>query len=527
MLKRAVIIYTIFMLSFMLLFVRIIVINNTDYAAASKKQSTRTVTVGEKRGEIFDRNFSPLVNEEKRLLSVITPCAQVYNYLDTIELNDELRNKISDGYPFLLKTEKEINNELIRTFSVPIRYSESSLACHIVGYTDSKGTSGVSGIEKGYNEYLKENSGTLKVSFDVDALGRVLAGMDKTVTDNNFSSKAGVVLTIDKNIQRICENALKNSRIESGCAVVMHISSGEILALSSVPAFDRNNLAEYLSAENSPFVNKALQSYAAGSVFKAVVGAVAIENGYDYTLEYECTGEITVGDTVYTCFDKTCHEKVDMQKALEVSCNTYFINLIMQTDTDLLLSLCKSIGFSQSDTLCNGITTAKGCLPTKEQLKIKGELANFAFGQGSFLVTPIQMLKAYHTLATGCVVSPSLVLGLTNYMGLMTSAQKNESKKILSDETVALMREMLSSVVENGNAVKAKSEKISLAGKTGTAESGVFKDSKQLLRTWFAGFFPAQNPHYAIVILNENGSSGNSDCASVFKEICEKIVGYN
>ncbi len=524
--KRAVIIYTIFILCFMIVLVRMIDINKSDYTEVIEKQSTRTLTVGEKRGEIFDRNFQPLVNSEKRLLSVITPCIQSYQYLQGAKLSEDITEKIENGYPFMVESDSEINNELIRTFSVPKRYSDDSLACHIIGYLNYEGDTGVSGIEKAYNEYLSKNSGTLKVSFEVDALGRVMAGMKKTVSDNNFSSKAGVVLTIDKKFQQIAENALKNSKIKSGCAVVMHIDTGEILALASVPVFDPNNLGKALNEENSPFVNKALQSYSAGSVFKAVICAAAIENGYNTETEYECTGEITVGDTAYHCYDNKSHGKVNMKTALGYSCNTYFINLISQIDTDYLLSLCRKLHLAESDTLCASVKTASGALPDENDLKKKGELSNFAFGQGKLLVTPIQMLKIYHTIATGNYVEPSLVMGLTNQLGLMTALEKKTPTKILSDETVATMRELLSDVVENGNATKAKSTLLSLAGKTGTAESGIYKDGKQLLRTWFAGFFPSQNPHYIVVVLNENGESGNGDCGGVFKEICEKMVGY-
>jgi cell division protein FtsI/penicillin-binding protein 2 len=73
--------------------------------------------------------------------------------------------------------------------------------------------------------------------------------------------------------------------------------------------------------------------------------------------------------------------------------------------------------------------------------------------------------------------------------------------------------------------LNSKSELISTAGKTGTAQSGVFVAGKEILRTWFAGFFPADNPNYVVVVLNENGVGGNTDCAPVFRRIAEGIVG--
>ena len=83
---------------------------------------------------------------------------------------------------------------------------------------------------------------------------------------------------------------------------------------------------------------------------------------------------------------------------------------------------------------------------------------------------------------------------------------------------------MLESVTENGKADNAHSSLVKTAGKTGTAQSGIYFGGKEVLRTWFAGFFPAGNPHYIVVVMNENGIGGNTDCAPVFKEICERII---
>ncbi len=524
MLKRALSLYIFIIFSFMALLARIAYIQRSDYSSASQTGSKRTVTVGEKRGIIYDRNFTALTSGNKRLLAVVTPCAGAYEYLKG-QLDDSyLREKIEDGYPFICEVKEEINNEFIRTFEVYDRYSAEGTACHILGYCSSDGREGITGIEKSYNAYLKENSGKLTVTFDVDAVGRVLAGMKKTVRDDNYSSKAGVVLTLDSSVQTIAEKALKNSKIVSGCALVMHAHTGEILAMASMPAFDQSNVADSLTEKDSPLVNKALSAYSVGSVFKPIVAAAALESGIDSDEAYECTGEITVGDRTFACYNNKAHGKVDMTSALENSCNTYFINLIMKADSEQLLKLTREIGFGEIDELAPSVIGGKGSLPTEQELKIKGNLANFAFGQGSLTATPVQIAKAYHVLATGNYIEPKLVMGFTNYMGLMTKEPSSVPVKLLKDETVARLRQMLLSVTENGLADKAHSELVSLAGKTGTAQSGIFQDGKEILRTWFAGFFPADNPHYIVVVLCENGVGGNTDCAPVFKEICEGIV---
>ncbi len=524
MLKRALSLYIFIIFTFMAFLGRIVYIQRSDYSSASQLGSNRTVTVGEKRGAIYDRNYVPLTDSEKSLLAVVTPCPGSYKYLKGKLQDDLLREKIESGYPFICQVDEEINNEYIRTFSVSERYSGENLAVHLTGYCDSTGQTGITGIERAFNAYLSENSGRLTVTFDVDAVGRVLAGMNKTVNDSGYSSKAGVVLSIDSNVQRIAEEALENSRIKSGCAIVMHVHTGELLAMASVPEFDRSNVAASLRLDNSPLVNKALTAYSVGSVFKPIVAAAALENGYDPKEKYECKGEITIGDRCFSCYNHKAHGKVDMTGALESSCNTYFINLIMKADTDLLLSLCRQMGFGQKDILASTIAGASGTLPQEKDLKIKGNLANLAFGQGSLTATPLQIAKAYHTLATGNYIEPKLIMGLTDDMGLMTKEPEKTPFKLLSDETVMTMRKMLLSVTEKGAAKKAHSDLVSLAGKTGTAQSGIYSGEREILRTWFAGFFPANNPHYIVVVMNENGSGGNTDCAPVFKAICERMV---
>lgn len=117
-----------------------------------------------------------------------------------------------------------------------------------------------------------------------------------------------------------------------------------------------------------------------------------------------------------------------------------------------------------------------------------------------------------------------MLLGLADSSGELTEERREPPRPVLKKSTVLKMREMLSSVVENGNAEKARSSLVSLAGKTGTAQSGIFNGKDEVCRTWFCGFFPAENPHYIAVILNEDGSSGSADCAPVFKRLCEAVV---
>lgn len=521
--KRAVILYSLVCFSFLLLFYKIVLINNGALKDTSKSQQTKTISIASKRGTIYDRNLNPITDKSTRLIAAVTPSAMLLQEDDISEQIKNLKEKIEKGHPFLAEVKTPINNELVRTFSVSDRY-DGTFCCHLTGYLDASLSSGLTGIEKAYDSFLSESKGSLSVSFGVDAYGRALPGLPKYINDNGYSSKAGVILTIDSNIQKICEKALAESKIKSGCALVMHIDTGEIYALASVPTFDRNNVSESLGKENSPLVNKALQSYSVGSAFKAVIAAAALESGISSEETFECKGHIKIGDTVFKCYNETAHGKLDMSGALENSCNTYFINLIEKLDSQSLLSLCRKLGFSFENGLCLNYYSQKGILPTEKDLSLPGEKANFAFGQGKFTATPIQLLGAYHALSTGYYVTPSLFYGYANEKGLVKPGNKNTGIKIFSENTVLKIREMLSNTVNKGNAYNAKSSFLNLAGKTSTAQSGIYENGKEICRTWFAGFFPANNPHYVVIVLNENGISGNNECAGVFRQICENIA---
>lgn len=525
--KRILSLYMLFTLCFMAIMVRIVYLNRSPYAEVGTNNTSRTVTIGTTRGKIYDRNGQPLVDSKSELVAAVTPVMSSRKYLPADTDFEAVADNIKNGYPFTVRVRSVIDTELVKSFAVPLRYSESDPACHIVGYVNSEGK-GVTGIEKSFDKLLSGYAGRLSVSFEADAIGRVLAGMDKRITDDNFNSRGGVILTLDKRIQRLTEEALEKSDIVSGCALVMEAHSGDIVAMASVPTFDRNNVEKSLEEENSPLVNKALTSYSAGSVFKSVVAAYALERGVSEDFTVNCEGSITVGDKVFTCYGETAHGEVDMERALQKSCNIYFIHLIEKLDAEDFLLFCSKIGFGEGVSLCDGIEGEKGLLPSAEALLLEGNRANFAFGQGDLLVTPLQMVKAYHALATGTLAEPRLIYGFCDGEGNVVTEGAKGAERVLKDTTVEKMRAMLYSVTEKGIATNAKSEVLKLAGKTGTAESGVYgEEGQEVYRTWFAGFYPADEPRYIVAVMNEDGTGGNADCAPVFREICEGIEEWS
>ncbi len=483
-------------------------------AAAAAQKRTRTLEVGATRGKIYARDGSLLVDRTARLLAAVAPCAETQRLLRSALGEAGAVEALQSRAPLLLETRMPQNGDAARTFSVPVRYAADDLAVHLVGTLDGQGN-GASGIERAFNALLQRQGGSLAVRFQVNANGQVLAGLDREILDRSFNSPAGVMLTLDPAKQRITEDVLRRSKIKSGCAALLDTGTGDLLALASVPAFDRTGKHPTAGAS---YLNKALRAYAPGSVMKPLLAAFALEQGVSPNRRFTCRGSIRVGDTVFRCFGGKAHGRQTMGEALRHSCNVWFIRLLQTQNVSAYLAFCRALGLGQAVPLCGGLQSEAGVLPPLPLLASPGQQALFAFGQGKLLVTPLQLLQCYHVLATGSLIAPAVLRGTVNARGLATPAARNRPVRVLQDSTVALLRRLLRA--------EDAGLPVALAGKTGTAQSGVFRLGKEVCRTWFCGFFPAGNPHYVLVILNEDGVSGRADCVPAAKEICARLCWY-
>ena len=117
---------------------------------------------------------------------------------------------------------------------------------------------------------------------------------------------------------------------------------------------------------------------------------------------------------------------------------------------------------------------------------------------------------------------------LINNNGEEYAYYKNENEVIaVKKKTAEMINACLYNNMLNGTGVNAAPYNTSSAGKTATAQPGRYYDNGQeILCTWFAGFFPYEKPQYAVVVINEKGSTASSDCAPVFKNIAERITEY-
>lgn len=513
--------------------IRLWFLSSREYVNAGVSGASKTVDVSTLRGNIYDCNFEKLVNCSQKTVIAAKPCTKSADVLKGVLSNSQylkLLNNIGKGEIFLEETEDfTCDDETVKTATIFERYSADQTACHVIGYINSADNEGVCGIEKSFDSLLKEDKPTLRLRYSTNANNAVLVGDKIEFVSENYDSKKGVKLTIDKQIQKFCENAMRLFSNDCGACVVMDAQSSQIRAMVSTPAFDSGNVAKYLDSADSPLLNRALNSYCVGSVFKTVVAAAAIRNGYE-GFEFECKGSVRVGERSFSCSSQVSHGKVDLSSALANSCNTYFISLAKKLGAKKLIECAKNLGFGQSYTLCGDIVSDKGYLPNEDEVASDGALANLAFGQGSLMATPLQVAAAYCAMITdGTLVFPKLVEGTVGTDGdFYEDAQKYMSVRALEPWTATEVRRILAENFSFKNYSAAKpSYECESGGKTSTAQTGWYDEKgNEIFHSWFAGFVGVENEDYVIVILKENGKSGAEDCAPIFREIADRIIIY-
>lgn len=486
--------------------------------------SLRVKEIATTRGFIYDRNLSPLVNNKYTYVSCVKPTTNAISRLKSKNESQDILEKAVKGYFLTLPSKTELygNTEDIKTLTIFDRYPTDT-ATHIIGYADYN-FEGVCGIEKYFDEQLTKSGGTLSVAYSSDATGRMLLNEPIEIRNDGYYDKDGIVLTLDKKIQEITENALKNGNIDKGAAIVLDVKTSEILSCASTPVYNRNNIAEFINDENSPFINRALSAYPVGSVFKVVTTISALESGIS-PQNYYCKGNIEKSKTIFNCSNTDGHKSIDLSDALAYSCNPYFIELGTKVGAKKLLTTAENLGFGKSTDLGNGFFTDSGILPDISELNSEAAVGNFAFGQGKFTATPLQIASLFATIGNdGIYNEPTLIKGITDKNGGFSPEIKYNGYKILKTSTCETIKNALSKTVTEGTGKSAFSSLFNSCAKTATAQSGQYDENgNEIKYCWFVGFFPYENPEYVVCVMRENGVSGGGDCAPVFKEIAENI----
>lgn len=514
-------------LAFSLLYMRVFwLMNSEEITEAGSRQGSYTVSAGKTYGNIYDRNFQLLNNDSKLYLAVVNPTAEnVRKILPYVTDRETFYEKLKLGKPFCCAVNgKNSADEDIPIFEVPVRSSDSRTAIHLIGYVAETG--GAAGIERAYDDFLRNIVSENKVRFQVDGNGKILDG---TVSDCERGKKitSGVVLALDKDIQKICERAMRD--IKKGAVVVMNPENGEILASVSVPDLTISTLEISLENKNSPFLNRAFSPYCVGSAFKLVTAATALEEGISEDFTYECTGSIDVDGQIFRCHKHNGHGILNMEEAVAESCNTYFIALGQKISSENFLNKASALGFGKPSVLADSIISQKGNLQTAPELTNSAEKANLSFGQGRLTATPLQVAKMTSAIVNdGKLAEARLVLGTTaDEENILPEYENQPFLNSMKPETAYCLKKFMIAANKSDSQELCRPYNTTAGGKTSTAQTGQFRDGKEIVHAWFTGFFPAEQPEYVVTVLVEDGKTGNSTAGPIFCEIAESIIRLN
>lgn len=503
-------------------------IMRTQPAQVASTQSSRTVTVGTTRGTIYDCHQQPIVNDEHAYYASIAPEESLLTAVRPA-VNDttfsRLREQLRSGIPAGIRLNCPIGiTQGLMLFRLPMRYGERLLAPHVIGYLDNSQQEGVAGIERACNKILAQYTGKATVRYAVDGTGRCLTGVSPTVENDTSRSVGGVVLTIDKEIQTIVED-IAPKHLQKGAVVVMDPYTGAIRAMASFPMYQPDTVAQSIDAEDGALLNRAMVLYDCGSVFKIVTAAAALEAGTSMRQEYNCTGSMAVQNNNFHCHNRLGHQRLDMSAAFAQSCNPYFIQLAQHTGAEKLQSMANAFGFGRSITLVEGFTTAVPILPSIIELRSSdAALANLSFGQGKLMITPLHITSIVAAVVNdGKMPSPQLIQGYMDENHQYTENRAGEALSVISSDTAKKLREMMRGVVTEGTGRNAAPSVCTAAGKTGTAETGQIGGENPVVQSWFAGYFPAENPRYVVTVLAEDADNTGGNSATAFCEISNKL----
>ena len=214
---------------------------------------------------------------------------------------------------------------------------------------------------------------------------------------------------------------------------------------------------------------------------------------------------------------------MELSEALKFSCNSYFYNYIQKLGAEDVVNLALRSGFESSIYLADGLSGRKGSLGKSKTTKLsKRALANFSIGQGELMLSPLAITNFYMAAANGGKYrTPSLIEGIVE--GLRVKEEKLPAPtKVMSEKTANRIKDDLALVLsEGGTGESACPTLTTAAGKTGTAQTGVIKNGKKTVNSWFCGFFPFEEPEYAVTVLWEN-SSGS--VGHIFAAIADGIT---
>ncbi len=538
-----------------LLYVQIAWGSDLTYLAAD--QWNREIPVVAARGVISDRNGTVLAGNKTTYSVFLRPnavknkeyTATVLSGLFDLE-PEKILEKISGGKVSEITVARQVSKDSVeKLVSYDLagvyysrdnsrRYTYNDALCQVLGFTANDG-SGLSGIEKYYDNVLSGINGEIQYSTDI-------IGVE---TENSVvvykAAKNGdeIRLTIDMDIQLAAENAMKSvyssANAKAVSCIVINPQNFDILALANYPSYDLNDVPRDDTQTLNALSRNGLVSdiYEPGSTFKVVTAAANIEeyirgNNKAFSNSYVFNGSRTrtVDGTKIKCWSDHSngkHSNQTLAEALNNSCNPCFTDIALSLGSETFYNYLNAFGFGNVTGL-DFKGEALGMLVPQTAVR-DCDLARIGFGQ-TIAVTGVQLACAVGAAVNGGnYYVPHFLKSIVSADGKTVSEYKPVLKnKVISENASKALAQMLEGVVTEGSGKKAFIEGYRVGGKTGTAqkyEGGHVAQGKYV--SSFCGFFPANKPEYlALIVVDEPQGTyyGSAVAAPVAKEIFEDII---
>ncbi|MEO3810416.1 penicillin-binding protein 2 [Sphaerisporangium sp. B11E5] len=411
------------------------------------------------------------------------------------------------------------------TFRFQRKYTDGPVYAPVIGFFAPESERG---IESAANKYLDGTHPDLFVRRTVDLI------------TNKPARGAAVDLTLVPKAQEAAYRDLKQSG-KRGAVVALDPKTGAVLTMVSVPSFDPGTMAIPDKAkaaraynkldkdDNEPLINRAIaKTYAPGSTFKVVTSAAYLsdDDSRDVNTTVNAPDALRLPGTntlLRNYHGESCGGRASLLDALTISCNTAFAEMALEIGYDKLNEQSAKFGVGQ--TMSIPLDVARSDLGPDEG---KAALAKTAIGQQSNQMTPLQMAMIAAGVANeGKVMKPYLINKIVSPDGdEIDAARPQELDEAITPDVAAELRQMMVSVVQNGTGTAAQIPNVTVAGKTGTAETAPGAPS----HAWFISFAPAEDPKVAVAVFVESGSAGNDAtggavAAPIARDVMQAVLG--
>ena len=518
------------------------IIKGGEYQEKARLQYEIVVQMIPQRGQIFDRNgrviamsvngFSYALDAKmiKNKKAIITAFNQVTG--DTTGYYERLIMNAKSSFTYIIRgmtSRHKIIDSIkdpgfIRLSEPKRRYVYGSAGAQVIGYANIDNI-GVSGIELHLDSLLQGKKDS--VAMKRDAVGNLYPTVE--MSDKQIVKGHNVSLTLDIELQRIAEyelaEGIMESHAEGGTVIAIYPSTGEILAMASYPTFDPNHNNNILP--EAMRLQGITDIYEPGSTFKLITACAMIEEGIlkpDSKVD-GMGGTYRIGN--YEIKDSHPMYKMSFSEALEQSSNIVFAKNSDNLSSDKFYKYARDFGFG----IFLGIDLpgeVSGILkkPSAFDASTKRFMA-YGYELGA---TALQVVNAYATVANrGIMMRPYVIKSIIdNDGGTIMYNKPQRIRSVISNKTSMIVKDMLCGVVDRGTGQEAKIDGIRIAGKTGTAQQLIDgKYSKQAYTASFAGFFPADNPKIAMIVMLHRPKTdiyGGKTAAPIFRKIAQKWI---